>query len=158
MVFQRASSFVIVMLLARVAVAAQPTIQHTPVKGEWIDSTCGFDVNIVQSGTTVDISYTDGAGRFHQIVAAPQMEQQMTNITTGKRISFNIAGPGFFRSNPDGSWVWSGTGNWVWSSHPDTLAPGWFMTSGRFAWSADVEGNGTWTRTGNIEDLCARLR
>lgn len=73
-------------------------------------------------------------------------------------ITINIAGPGMFTQNPDGSFVWSGHGTWSWWTHPDTGEPGWFLTKGRFVLSVDAEGNSTWKRAGTIEDLCARLR
>src|SRR6266705_1379515 len=118
-------------LVASRAFAAKPTIQRIPVDNEFVDSSCGFDVDIHQTGTIVDISYTDAEGVLHDFQAFPQGKQVMTNLDTGKTITVNIAGPGTFTVNPDGSFTLVGRGTWSWNSNL--------------------------TRTGHLVDLCAEL-
>lgn len=135
----------------------KPTIVRIPLDQEGVDQSCGFDVGIRATGIAVSISYTDAEGVFHEFLAAPQLKMVLTRLDTGNSLTVNIAGPGNFTLNPDGSVTIVGTGGWSWFVDPDTLEPGLFLTQGRFVLSIDAEGNRTFTRTGNKTNLCALL-
>lgn len=145
-------------LIVPAAFAAQPTIQRIPFDAHYVSDSCGFPVQIDATGTVVDISYTDALGNFHDFQAAPQAKQTMTNLVTGKTIVLDISGPGEFTFGADGSVTLVGTGLWSWNNgDPATLAPGMFLTKGRFVLSFPALGAPTWTSTGTKIDLCAQL-
>ena len=82
----------------------------------------------------------------------------MTNLITGKTIVVNISGPGQLTFGADGSFTLVGTGLWSWTRvNPATLAPGIFLTQGRFVLSISASGVRTFTSTGTTIDLCAQL-
>ena len=145
-------------LIVPAAFAAKPTIQRIPVDVHFVTYECGFPVQLDATGTVVDISYTDALGNFHDFQAAPRIKQTLTNLVTGKTIGVNVSGPADFTFGADGSFTLVGTGNWSWNGgDPATLAPGMFLTSGRFVYSVSASGVPTWTSTGTKINLCAQL-
>ena len=151
------------LLAAQQAFAVQPTIQHSPWNEDFIYTDCGFDVRIQQTGTMIDISYTDTQGVFHEFMAYPQLKSVMTNVLTGKSIKLNISGPVTVVSNPDGSFEVVSLGVNAWGSDPDsfgadTIIPGLFYTQGRVHVFVDVNGFATVTRTGTKIALCPKLQ
>jgi hypothetical protein len=156
-------SAVVALLMATVtlvptALAAKPTVQQFPFEQHTVVYPCGFPVQLDGAGKVVDISYTDPAGNFHDFEASPQASETLTNLTNGKSIVINISGPANYTFGPDGSFALVGTGNWFWSGgDPATLAPGLFLTSGRFVFSLSASGVPSWTSTGAKINLCDQL-
>lgn len=145
-------------LIVPAAIAGQPTIQRIPFEDHFVSPSCGFPVQGDATGTVVDISYTDALGNFHEFQAAPQAKLTLTNLVTGKTIVVNNSGPGDVTFGADGSFTQVGTGLWGWARvNPVTLAPGIFLTQGRFVLSFSASGVRTFTLTGTTIDLCARL-
>ena len=144
--------------VAPAANAGQPTIEQIPFEDHGVSQSCGFPVQLDATGTALDISYTDALGNFHEFQAGPQVKQTMTNLITGKTIVVNISGPGQRTFGADGSFTLVGTGLWSWTRvNPATLAPGIFLTQGRFVLSISASGVRTFTSTGTKIDLCAQL-
>ena len=145
-------------LIVPAASAGQPTIQRFPFEDHLVSQSCGFPVQIDATGTVVDISYTDAQGNFHEFQAGPTAKATLTNLVTGKTIVVNTSGPGDSTFGADGSFTRVGTGLWLWSQlNPATLAPGIFLSEGRFVVSRSASGVLTITLTGTTIDLCARL-
>ena len=143
---------------APAATTGKPTLQRTPYEDHQTSEACGFPVQLDATGTALDISYTDPLGNDHLFEAGPQVKQTMTNLDTGKSIVVNISGPGQYTFGADGSFTLVGTGNWSWTRvDPATLAPGIFLTQGRFVLSISASGVRTITSTGTTIDLCAQL-
>jgi hypothetical protein len=145
-------------LIVPAAIAGQPTIQRILFDDHLVSQSCGFPVQIDATGTVVDISYTDALGNFHEFQAGPTAKATLTNLVTGKTIVVNNSGPGDLTFGADGSFTQVGTGLWLWSQlNPATLAPGIFLSQGRFVLSRSASGVRTITLTGTTIDLCARL-
>jgi hypothetical protein len=145
-------------LIVPAAFASQPTIQRIPFEDHFVSQSCGFPVQLDATGTVLDISYTDELGNFHDFQAGPQVKQTMTNLVTGKTIVVNISGPGQYTFGADGSFTLVGTGLWSWTNRdPATLAPGMFLTQGRFVVSISASGVRTFTSTGTTINLCDQL-
>ena len=145
-------------LIVPAAFAGQPTIQRIPFEDHSVSESCGFPVQLDTTGTALDISYTDALGNLHSFQAGPQFKTTMTNLVTGKTIVVNISGPGQLTFGADGSFTLVGTGLWSWTRvNPATLAPGMFLTQGRFVLSISASGVRTFTSTGTTIDLCAQL-
>jgi hypothetical protein len=145
-------------LIVPAAFAGQPTVQRIPFEDHQVSEACGFPVQLDAAGTALDISYTDELGNFHDFQAGPEVKQTMTNLVTGKSIVVNISGPGQYTFGADGSFTLVGTGNWSWTRvNPADLAPGIFLTQGRFVLSISASGDRTFTFTGTTIDLCAQL-
>ena len=146
-------------LIVPAASAAEPTIQRIPFEDHFVTQSCGFPVRIDATGTVVDISYTDELGTFHEFQAGPTAKATLTNLVTGKTIVVNNSGPGDDTFGADGSFTRVGTGLWLWPLlNPATLAPGIFLTQGRFVVYRPAPGVfPTITFTGTTIDLCARL-
>jgi len=147
-------------LVVPAAFAAKPTIQRIPFEVHYVNTSCGFPVQLDAVGTIVDISYTDGLGKFHDFEAAPQAKQTMTNLATGKTIVVNIAGPADFTFGADGSFTEVGGGTSTWNyGDPRTLGAtrGIFLSKGRFVWSISASGVGSWTIDGTVTNLCPQL-
>jgi len=147
-------------LIVPAALAAKPTIQRIPFELHYVNTACGFPVQLDAVGTIVDISYTDELGNFHDFEAAPQFKQTMTNIATGKKLVVNIAGPADFTFGADGSFTEVGTGNSTWNGgDPRTLGatPGIFLSKGRFVFSISASGVKSWTINGTVTNLCPQL-
>ena len=139
------------------AQAAPPTHERMSADFDGVDEACGFPVKIHQTGFVVAISWVGEDGSLHRIEASPQVKVTLTNPATEERITLNIAGPGQFTDNPDGSFTLVGTGNWLWGNHPKTGEPGLFLLSGRFVLSVDAQGNESFRSVGRFVDLCAEL-
>lgn len=139
------------------ALATQPTIERS--QGEILDvvDSCGFPVQVDLTGKLVDIAYTDALGNFYDFEAAPQDKETLTNLVTGKTVVVNVSGPADYTFGADGSFTLVGTGLWGWNRDPATLAPGMFLTSGRFVFSISASGVRTFTSTGTEINLCAQL-
>ena len=156
------SGVAIVTLLAALivpaALAGQPTIQRFPFEDHFVTQSCGFPVQIDATGTVVDISYTDELGNFHEFQAGPTAKATLTNLVTGKTIVVNNSGPGDLTFPAAGGFTQVGTGLWLWGQlNPATLAPGIFLSKGRFVLSRSASGVRTITLTGTTIDLCAQL-
>jgi len=134
-----------------------PTHERIPADFDGIDESCGFPVEIHQTGFVVAIQWVSQDGSSHRIEAYPQVKATLTNPATEESITLNIAGPGQFTDNPDTSFTLVGTGNWLWGNHPDTGEPGLFLLSGRFVLSVDAQGNESFRSVGRFIDLCAEL-
>jgi hypothetical protein len=139
------------------ALAGKPTHEREPIDEAFVEDACGFPVNVRQTGYVVRITWTAPDGSVRVKEAYPQLKATLTNPATGKSITVNIAGPAHVSEGSDGSFRLVGTGSWLFPFHPDTGAPGLFLTSGRFVFSVDSAGNESFTRTGRITDLCAKL-
>ena len=145
-------------LIVPAAIAGQPTIQRFPFEDHLVTQSCGFPVQIDATGTVVDISYTDAQGNFHDFEAGPTAKATLTNLLTGTTIVVNNSGPGDVTFGTDGGVTQVGRGLWLWSQlNPATLAPGIFLSQGRFVFSRPAPGVRTITLTGTTIDLCARL-
>jgi hypothetical protein len=140
------------------AFAAKPLIEKTALHQEFVDNSCGFDVNVNLTGFEIDIVWTDSSGELlREIQAFPQTKQTLTNLGTGKSITTNSAGPLHITQGADGSFTLVGTGNQPWSSNPVTGDPGIFLTSGRYIISFDAQGNGSFSIVGHIVNLREKL-
>jgi hypothetical protein len=139
------------------AQAAPPTHERMPADFDGVDETCGFPVEIHQTGFVIAIEWVDEDGSLRRIEAYPQLKATFTNPATGESITVNIAGPAHITESPDGSFTLVGTGNWGWGNHPQTGEPGIFLLSGRFVFSVDAQGNESFRSVGRFVDLCAEL-
>lgn len=139
-------------------IASPPTVTRTAIDTQFVDQSCGFAVTVHATGYIIDITWVLPNGSTRNIELGPQLRWILTNLETGKTITVNVAGPGQFTFNPDGSLTLVGTGTWGWIFNPDTLEPGLFRTAGRFVFSIDSAGNLTIDRDGgHLDDLCAQL-
>jgi hypothetical protein len=145
------------VMAAPSAQAAPPTHERMPADFDDIDDTCGFPVEIHQTGFVIAIQWVDEDGSLRRIEAYPQLKATFTNPATGESITVNIAGPAHITESPDGSFTLVGTGNWIWGNHPQTGEPGIFLLSGRFVFSVDAQGNESFRSVGRFVDLCAEL-
>lgn len=139
------------------ALAAKPTHERIPIDDVFVDESCGFPVEIHQTGFLIAKEWVDEDGTIRRFEAYPQLKATHTNLVTGESIRVNISGPAHITERPDGSFTLVGTGNWGWDVHPDTGEPGLFLTSGRFVFSVDAQGNESFSRVGRLTDLCAKL-
>jgi hypothetical protein len=116
-------------------------------------------VQVDVTGTAVDISYTDVLGTFHDFQAGPQIKETLTNLLTGKTLTYNVSGPSEATFGADGSFTVVGTGLWGWVSPGafDPLPPGMFLTMGRFVYSVSASGVPTYTSSGTKINQCAQL-
>ncbi len=78
----------------------------------------------------------------------------LTNLVSGKSITFNISGPGRFTFGADGSFELVGTGT---SLFAQEATPGIQWFKGRFDLRIDPQGNETFTTVGAFKDMCAAL-
>lgn len=145
------------LVAAPSAQAGKPTHERLPNNATFVDDSCGFPVRFEQTGSLVRITWTAADGSVRVKEAYPQLKATLTNLATGRSITVNIAGPAHISEGADGSFSLIGTGSWFWPFHPDTGAPGLFLTSGRFVFAVDPAGNESFGRSGRIVDLCARL-
>jgi len=139
------------------ALANEPTHETLPVDDVFVDESCGFPVEVHQTGFVVAITWIDEDGSLRHFEAYPQLTATLTHLGTGESITVNIAGPAQITEEPDGSFTLVGTGTWFWISHPDTGEPGLFQTAGRFIFSIDSAGNESFSRVGRVVDLCSEL-
>jgi hypothetical protein len=145
------------VITAPSAQAAPPTHERLSADFDGVDETCGFPVEIHQTGFIIAIQWVDEDGSLRRIEAYPQLKAPFTNPATGESIRVNIAGPAHITESPDGSFTLVGTGNWIWGNHPQTGEPGTFLLSGRFVLSVDAQGNESFRSVGRFVDLCAEL-
>lgn len=137
--------------------AAKPTRQRDAVDDAFVDTSCGFPVQVHATGFVDVIQWVDADGNTRTILTAPQLKITFTNPDTGTTIRANIAGPAQFDVRSDGSFTVVGTGtNWG-QNNPDTGEPGLFLTAGRFTFSVDAAGNESSTRVGTLTNLCPQL-
>ncbi len=146
---------VLVLFVGPAASANKPAIQRTPVDDEFVDDSCGFDVDVHTTGFVVDILWTAADGSVRDFQAFPQGNQVITNVETGTSITVNISGPAHVAVTAGGTATLVGTGNWSWGGNPLTGEDGIFLTRGRFVMSLNT---GLVTDfTGDLVGLCSRL-
>jgi hypothetical protein len=145
---------ILVLFVGPAALAGKPTMQRSPINDEFVDSSCGFDVDVVTTGFVIDIQWTDSSGGVRDFQAYPQAKQVLTNLETGKTITLNISGPSHVSVPAEGTPTLVGTGHWVWGSNPATGEPGIFMTTGRFVLDLD---SGAFSSHGRMVGLCPAL-
>jgi hypothetical protein len=145
------------LLAAPSAQAAPPTHQKEVIDDTSVDQSCGFPIQIHNTGFIITIQWVTPDGTIRTFVAAPQAKATLTNLSTGKTITVNLSGPAHITDNPDGSLTFVGTGLWGWGHNPNTEEPGQFLTAGRFVFSIDAAGNESFQRTGQLTDLCQEL-
>jgi hypothetical protein len=139
------------------ALAAKPTIQRVPINDTFVDTSCGFPVEVHATGFMITIQWVDADGTTHTIGAFPQAKNTLTNLDTGTTITVNVSGPAKITEGADGSFTLVGTGLWGWGNNPETGEPGQFLTAGRFVVSIDAAGNESFQIVGTITDLCPQL-
>ena len=146
---------VLVLFVGPPASANKPVIHRTAVNDEFVDSSCGFDVDVRTTGFVVDIFWTGADGSVRDFQAFPQGKQVITNVETGRSITINISGPAHVTVTAGGTATLIGTGNWSWGSNPVTGDPGIFLTRGRFVMSLNT-GVVTSLR-GDLVGLCSKV-
>jgi hypothetical protein len=146
------------LLLAAPSAQAAPPTHHTEaIDDTFIDESCGFPLQIHDTGIIIIIEWVRPDGTIRTFLAAPEVETTMTNLSTGKSITVRFSGPAHITDNPDGSFTLVGTGLWGWGHNPETGEPGQFLTSGRFELSFDAAGNESFQIVGQITNLCQEL-
>jgi hypothetical protein len=145
------------MLAAPSALAAKPTYERVPVDATFIEESCGVPVEFHIVGVSVTIQWVDADGTTRAITAFPQGRLTLTNLDTGTSITLNVSGPGHTTEGADGSFTMVGTGLWEWGINPETGEPGEALTSGRWVFSIDTAGNGSFQIVGRVTDLCPQL-
>jgi hypothetical protein len=145
------------LVAAPSALAAKPTHERMPIDDEFVDESCGFPLQVQQTGFLVAIEWVGEDGSLRRFEAYPQLKATYTNPSTGQSIRVNFSGPAHITEGTDGSFTLVGTGLWLFGSHPDTDEPGIFLLSGRFVLSIDAQGNQSFHRAGRVTDLCAQL-
>jgi hypothetical protein len=139
------------------AQAAPPTHERMPANFDDVDETCGFPIEVHQTGFIIVIQWVDADGSLRRFEAYPEVTATFTNQSTGQSVTVNLAGPAHITEGADGSFTLIGTGNWGFNHHPDTDEPGIFVLSGRFVFSIDAQGNESLSSVGSVVDLCAQL-
>jgi hypothetical protein len=81
------------------ALAAKPTHERTPVDDVFIDTSCGFPVEIHTTGFVLAIEWVDEDGSLRRFEAYPQLKATHTNLATGRSIKVNISGPAHHRES-----------------------------------------------------------
>jgi hypothetical protein len=145
------------MVAAPSALAAKPTYERVPVDVTFFDNTCGVPFEYHAVGVSVTIQWVDADGTTRTIGAFPQARLTITNLDTGTSITLNTSGTAHLTERADGSFTMVGTGLWEWGINPETLEPGETLTSGRWVFSIDAAGNGSFQIVGKITDLCPQL-
>ena len=98
------------------ALADAPIIEPVPAEDFVIaeGEMCEFAVSVeILVNREKSITFLDDEGNFdHQLVTGA-LRYELTNLSTGGAIVFNIPGPGRFSPNPDGTITLVATGPWV---------------------------------------------
>jgi hypothetical protein len=139
------------------ALAAKPTHERVPIDDEFVDESCGFPLEVQQTGFLVAIEWVNADGSLRRFEAYPQLKATYTNPSTGETLKVNFSGPAHITEGADGSSTLTGTGLWLFGNDPDTGELGIFLLSGRFVLSIDAQGNESFRRAGRVTDLCAQL-
>jgi hypothetical protein len=139
------------------ALAAKPTRQRDAVDDAFVDTSCGFPVQVHATGLVDTIQWVDGDGNTRTIVTFPQAKITFTNPDTGTTIKANIAGPVQLDERTDGSFTVVVIGTTWGQNDPDTGEPGLFLGAGRFFFSVDAAGNESFRRVGRVTHLCPQL-
>ena len=92
-----------------------------------VDETCGFPVEVHQTGFIIVIQWVDADGSLRRFEAYPEVTATFTNQSTGQSVTVNLAGTAHITEGADGSFTLIGTGNWGFNHHPDTDEPGIFV-------------------------------
>jgi hypothetical protein len=139
------------------ASADQPTREIFGPFPDFTLDVCGFPVLFHSIGDTIVSTFTDDEGNVtRQDLHFPGNKQVLTNLDTGKTLTFPTNGPGFFEFNPDGSGSLTVTGPSVGLVVGEE--PGLFWSAGRYVETFDAEGNITSIEfNGHVEDVCAQL-
>ena len=67
--------------------SAAPTIFHLSTDDTFIDTSCGFPLEVITEGTAVVHLYLDEAGAFERaIITAPQTRLTFTNLSNGESV------------------------------------------------------------------------
>jgi hypothetical protein len=150
-------TLVTLLVAAPSAQAASPTHERMPANFDDVDETCGFPVEVHQTGFIIVIQWVAADGSLRRFEAYPEVRATFTNPSTGQSLTVNLAGTAHITEGEDGSFTLVGTGNWGFSHDPDTDEPGIFLLSGRFVFSIDAQGNASLSSVGHVVDLCAQL-
>jgi hypothetical protein len=139
------------------ASADKPTREVFGPVPDFTTDLCAFPVLVHTIGDTIVITFTDDDGNVtRQNLFFPGNKQVLTNLATGKTLTFPTNGPGFFEFNPDGSGSLTATGPALGFQVGDE--PGLFWTAGRYVETFDADGNTTSIEfKGHVEDVCAQL-
>jgi hypothetical protein len=85
----------------------------------------------------------------------------VTNVDTGKTLTYNVSGPGVFTQNPDGSFsAVAGGPNLLWTTFANSYpgVPQLAYSTGRVQFAVDASGQTTsYSLSGNRTDVCAAL-
>jgi hypothetical protein len=98
------------VLAAPSALAAEPTRQRDSIAENFVDTSCGFPVQVDVTGFVDAIQWVDADGNTHTILTFPQAKVTFTNPDTGTTIKANVAGPAQIDEGTDGSFTVVGTG------------------------------------------------
>jgi hypothetical protein len=124
------------------------------------DDVCGFPVEFYARARIVTHLWEDADGNLRIMEAYPQERYTLTNLDTGKSISFSNAGPWFYRYDAaTGVSTEKGTGSFMFGIdvHPP-YDPGIFRSRGNWIWVYDLDGNELlWRWVGKVDDLCPQL-
>jgi hypothetical protein len=145
------------VVMAPSALAAKPTHERIRFDNTYVDESCGFPVEVHETGSILAIEWVGPDGTTRRFEAAPQAKNTLTNLNTAESITVNVSGPAHITEGADGSFTLVGTGLWGWGHNPDTGDEGLFLTAGRFVFSIDAAGNPSLQRVGRLIDLCAQL-
>jgi hypothetical protein len=145
------------LVAAPSAQAASPTHERMPANFHEVDETCGFPVEVHQTGFIIVIQWVAADGSLRRFEAYPEVRATFTNPSTGQSLTVNLAGTAHITEGADGSFTLVGTGNWGFNHDPNGDEPGIFLLSGRFVFSIDAQGNESLSSVGSVVNLCAQL-
>jgi hypothetical protein len=145
------------VLAAPSALAAEPTRQRESIEGTFVDTSCGFPVQVEGNGFVDTIQWIDANGNTRTIATFPQAKVTFTNLDTGTTIQVNVAGPAQLDERTDGSFTVVAIGTFWGQNNPDTGEPGLFWSAGRMTFSVDAAGNESFQRVGTLTNLCPQL-
>src|SRR5262245_50612483 len=92
-------------LAAPSALAAQPTRHRDSIAENFVDTSCGFPVQVDVTGFVDAIQWVDADGNTRTIWTFPQAKVTFTNPDTGTTIQVNVAGPAQLDERTDGNFT-----------------------------------------------------
>ena len=145
------------LIAAPVAQAGGPTIEKVFVSDTFVDSSCGFPVQLQIVGYQGVLEWTTRDGSIRRFEFFPEASLTLTTLETGEVIRLAAGGPGHITQDVDGGFDFSGTGIWVFPRRPGTNEPGIWETVGNLTFTLDPHGNESVHLAGRLVDLCAEL-